>query len=117
MKKMIILVGFIMSFTASADTIFTPMLDFKANEEMGHIFDIKTTKFKSVTLDCQSFITGIIFEEKNGLKHSFYLDMFQCDEAYKFFSEAKSGSIPVCLGVDTDNNELIITNDEEKNCQ
>ncbi len=117
MKKMIVLVGFVLSFTASADTILAPMLDFKVDDEMGFVFDIKTTKFKSVTLDCQSFITGILFEEESGKKHDSYLDMFQCEEAYLFFSEAKRDSVPVCLGVDTVNNELIVTNDEEKDCQ
>jgi len=118
MKKMIVLVGLLMSMTtANADTILAPMLDFTPNEEMGYVFDIKTDKFKNVTLDCQSFITGIIFEEMDGKKYDFYLDMFQCEEAYNFFSSSKRENIPVCIGVDKDQNELFVTNDEAEFCK
>ncbi len=116
MKKMIVLVGFILSFTASADTILSPMLDFNAREGWEQIFEIKTAKFKSVTMDCQSLFHGIELVEMNGKKHDFSLDMFQCEAAWIFFSEAKRDSVPVCLGVDTESNELLVNNDEAKDC-
>lgn len=118
MKKLIVLVGLVMSSQiAHAETILTPMIDFVPNEEMGFFFEIKTTKFKNVTLDCQSFITGINFEEESGATHNFYLDMFQCEEAYNFFSSAKRDNTPVCIGVDKDQNEMFVTNDEAEFCK
>jgi nucleoid-associated protein YejK len=116
MKKMIVLVGFfLLSVSAQAEVIVTPMLDFTPTD-MGFVFEIKTTKFKNVTLDCQSFITGIKFEEQGGEVHDFYLDMFQCEEAYNYFTEAKREKLPVCLGVDKDINELLVTHAEEQDC-
>ena len=117
MKKMIVLVGLFMSAALSAEVVVTPMIDFVPQEEMGYVFDIKTSKFKNVTLDCQSFITGIIFEETDGKKYDFYLDMFQCEEAFNFFSTSKRDNIPVCIGVDKDQNELFVTNDEAELCK
>lgn len=115
---MIVLVGFVLlSISAQAETILTPMLDFTHNQDMGFYFDIKTSKFKNVTLDCQSFITGIKFEEMSGEVHDFYLDMFQCEEAYNYFTESKRDNLPVCLGVDKDSNELLVTHAEEQDCK
>ena len=117
MKKLMFLVGlFFMSSQLMAETILTPMVDFIPNEEMGFYFEIKTTKFKNVTLDCQSFVTGINFEEENGERHDFYLDMFQCEEAFHFFNNSKNDNVPVCLGVDKDNNELVVTNLGAEDC-
>ena len=117
MKKVMILVGLmVMSLSLKAETILTPMVDFIPNEEMGFYFEIKTTKFKSVILDCQSFVTGINFEEDSGERHDFYLDMFQCEEAFHFFNNSKNDNVPVCLGVDKDANELVVTNLGEEDC-
>lgn len=117
MKKMIIMIGLLMSFGAFAgDIVRMPMQDFAPTGGMDFVFEIKTTKFDNVVLDCQSFITGMSFADKGELKASVYLDMFMCEELVQYLSDSKRNNLPVCIGVDAEYNELYITREEGDEC-
>ncbi len=76
---------------------------------MDYVFEVKTNKFDKVILDCQSFITGMNFSNGGVLDSDIYLDMFQCEEMVNFLQDSKKDNLPVCIGLDRDNQELIIT--------
>lgn len=115
MKKLSVMVGlFFLSTVAIAGEINKmPMVDY-LQTDMDYVFEIKTTKFDKVILDCQSFITGISFSNEGVMKHNIYLDMFECEDMVNFFNESKRDSLPVCIGVDEEYNELYISRETDK---
>ena len=84
------------------------MLDL-ISTDMDYVFEVKTNKFDKVILDCQSFITGMSFSNKGVEKSNVFLDMFMCDELVTFLQDSKRESLPVCIGLDDEYNELIIS--------
>ena len=117
MKKMIVLIGLFMSLSASAsDIVKMPVLDFAPTEGMDYIYEIKTTKFDNVLLDCQSFVTGMTFSDKGELKSDIYLDMFMCEDLVQYLVESKKENLPVCIGLDSENEELYITRETGEEC-
>jgi hypothetical protein len=103
MKRLILLVSFMLAGNIEAQEFYTktPVLDYLSTD-MDYIFEIKTTKFEKVTLDCQSFFNGINFYENGEVKHNIYLEMFECEEMNQFFKDSKAENLPVCLGLDTE---------------
>lgn len=117
MKKMIVLIGLMMTVTTIAtagEIIKMPMQDYVATPDMDYIYEIKTTKFDKVILDCQSFITGISFSNKGEQKSNVYLDMFMCEELVTYLSESKRDGLPVCIGLDDEAQELYITRETDE---
>ena len=111
MKKLISMIGLIASMTvvASAGELQKMPMQDLIETEMIYVFEIKTTKFDKVILDCQSFITGMSFSNDGVEKSNVYLDMFQCDELVTFLQDSKRDDLPVCIGLDDEYNELIIS--------
>lgn len=117
MKKMIILVGFLMSAAASVsagELNKMPVLDFTPTVGMDYIYEIKTTKFDQVILDCQSYITGINFSSGGEVKSNIYLDMLMCEEMVQYLSDSKRDNLPVCIGLDSEYGELYITRETDE---
>lgn len=109
MKKAIVLISFLMSWSfvgLAGEIIKTPMQDFQSVAGMDYVFELKTTKFDKVILDCQSFITGISFSNQGILKSNIYLDMFMCEDVVNYMIESKNESLPICIGLDVEGNEL-----------
>jgi hypothetical protein len=118
MKKVIILLGIFFSFTLKAETYErTLMQDYKPVTDMDFAFEIKTSRYQKVVLDCQSFITGMTFYKNNKPVHSIYLDAYgDCQNMHTFLQDSFSKKIPVCLEVETENQTLTVSNDGE-GCQ
>lgn len=116
MKKMISMIGLLMSMTVVAtagELIKMPMQDL-VSTDMDYVFEVKTNKFDKVVLDCQSFITGMSFANGGVEKNNVYLDMFMCEEMVNFLQESKRDQLPVCIGLDTDYNELVISRETDE---
>ena len=116
MKKMISMIGLLMSMTVVAEAselIKMPMQDL-ISTDMDYVFEVKTNKFDKVVLDCQSFITGMSFSNGGVMKSDIYLDMFMCEEMVTFLQESKRDNLPVCIGLDVEYNELMISREVEE---
>ncbi|MBC7429347.1 MAG: hypothetical protein H7336_12085 [Bacteriovorax sp.] len=118
MKKMIVLIGIIMSVTtvSAGEIVKMPLLDYSPTDGMDYVFNIKTTKFDKVILDCQSFITGMDFSNKEVLKSHVPLDMFMCEDLVKYLEDSKTNGEPVCIGLDDGNKELYFTRETGDDC-
>jgi hypothetical protein len=116
MKKMIVFVGLLLSVstTMAGEVNKMPMQDLVKTENMDYVFEIKTTKFDKVILDCQSFITGMSFSNKGVEESNVYLDMFMCEDMVNFLTESKTNNEPVCIGLDSENKELTITRETDE---
>ncbi len=117
MKKMIVLIGLLMSVTTVAsagEIIKMPMQDYVATPDMDYVYEIKTTKFDKVLLDCQSFITGMSFSNNGVQKSTVYLDMFMCEDLVQYLSESKKNGDPVCIGLDDEAQEIYITRETDE---
>lgn len=115
---MIILVGLSFALTASAETYErTLMQDYKPVTNMDFSFEIKTSRYSKVILDCQSFITGMTFYKDKKVAHSIYLDAYgDCQNMHTYLQDSFNKKIPVCLEIETENNLLTVSNDSE-DCQ
>lgn len=116
MKKMISMIGLLVSMTVVAkagELIKMPMQDL-VSTDMDYVFEVKTNKFDKVILDCQSFITGMSFSNGGVMKSDVYLDMFMCEEMVTFFQESKRDNLPVCIGLDDEYQQLVITREVDE---
>ncbi len=116
MKKMISMIGLLVSMTVVAsagELIKMPMQDL-VSTDMDYVFEVKTNKFDKVVLDCQSFITGMSFSNGGELKSNIYLDMFLCEEMVTFLQDSKRDQLPVCIGLDNEYGELVITRETDE---
>ena len=115
MKKMILMVGLLMSITtvSAGEMVRMPMQDFLPTD-MDYMFEVKTTKFDKVILDCQSFITGISFSNGGVVKSNIFLDIYMCEDLKNFLEESKREDLPVCIGLDHENQELEISREVEE---
>lgn len=117
MKKMIVLIGLLMSVSAfSGEIVRMPMLDFLQTQEMDGVFEIKTTKFDKVLLDCQSLRMGLSFSNEGVMTSDVYLNEGMCYELYDFFYMSKEEKLPVCIGLDSEYQEIYISRDEGEDC-
>jgi hypothetical protein len=120
MKKMIVLIGIILSVTTNAragDIVKMPMESYTPVAGFDYIFKVKTTKFDKVILDCQSFITGIDFSNGGILKSHVPLDMFSCEDMVSFLNESKANNQAVCMGLDIENSLLYMSHDAGDECK
>jgi hypothetical protein len=117
MKKMIILVGFLMSFGLKAETYERTVVEnYSPVQNMDYSFEIKSNKFDKVILDCQSFITGMSFYNDKKLVHGIYLDAYSdCPNMHNFITESIADHQPVCLEIELESNTLTVSN--ESDCQ
>jgi hypothetical protein len=114
MKKMIVLIGLLISSASfSSEIIKMPMQDI-LETDMGSVFEIKTTKFDKVLLDCQSLRMGMSFANDGVVKSDIYLNENMCGQIYDFFMESKQENLPVCIGLDHDNQELLLTRETDE---
>lgn len=110
---MIVLIGLMMSInTEAGEFVKTPVQDF-VQTDMEFIFEIKTAKFEKITLDCQSFFNGMNFYEKGEVKTNIHLSSGLCNEMYDFFATAKVEKTPVCIGLDSEAAEVLLTYEME----
>ncbi|MGZ3786909.1 MAG: hypothetical protein ACXVLQ_00215 [Bacteriovorax sp.] len=112
MKKVIILVGLLTAFGAQAETYERTLVkDYIPVPSMDFAFEIKTSKFQKVILDCQSFVTGMNFYNDKKVVHSFYLDAYgDCQNMHDFIKGSKEKNLPVCLEIETESNSLTVSN-------
>lgn len=118
MKKMIVMVGFLMATTAvhADDVVKMPLLDL-VRTDMDAVFEVKTTKFDKVLLDCQSLRMGISFSNGGVVKSDIYLNEEMCNEVWSFFDESLKENLPVCIGLDSEYDDLYLTRDEGEDCK
>lgn len=104
----------ITTVASAGELIKMPMQDYYATPDMDYVYEIKTTKFDKVLLDCQSFITGMSFSDNGVQKSNVYLDMFMCEELVLYLSESKRDNLPVCIGLDDEAQEIYITRETDE---
>lgn len=111
MKKLIFLVGLLGTIGLRAETRErAQVLDYTQVPNMEYSFEIKTSKFDKVILDCQSFITGMNFYNQDKVVHSIYLDAYSdCPNMHNFINESLNAKKPVCLEVE--DSTLTVSND------
>jgi hypothetical protein len=115
MKKVMVLVGLLTAFTLKAETFEkTLMLDYTPVDHMDFAFEIKTSRYDKVILDCQSFVTGMNFYKDKKVVHSIYLDAYgDCQDMHNYLQQNFTNKVPVCLEVETEKNSLTVSNEAE----
>jgi hypothetical protein len=111
MKKVIVLIGYFLSLSThvyASEVIKMPVLDLLPTP-LDYAVEIKTTKFDKVVLDCQSLRMGISFSENGTIKSDIYLNEENCNGIMEFLFESKEQDLPVCLGLDSENENLEIS--------
>lgn len=118
MKKLIVLVGLSLAFTLQAETLErTLMQDYRPVANMDFAFEIKTSFYTKIILDCQSFVTGMTFYKDKKVAHSIYLDAYgDCQNMHNYLQDSFTKKIPVCLEIETESNQLTVSHDSE-GCQ
>ncbi|NOT79666.1 MAG: hypothetical protein HOP07_11800 [Bacteriovoracaceae bacterium] len=118
MKKLILSIGLtfgvLLSEARASDIVYMQMQDI-ITTDMEYVFEVKTSKFDKVMVDCQSLIKGINFSNNGNLENDIYLEEDFCVGMIDFFLESKQQDLPVCLGLDQKRNELTITRDTDCN--
>jgi|GEM_PF-775295 len=119
MKKAIFLLGLSLAFAVQAETIErNSMQDYKPVAHMDFAFEIKTSRYSRIVLDCQSFVTGMTFYQDKKVIRSIYLDAYgDCQNMHDFLQQSHNDKKPVCLEVETENNTLTVSNEAEDYCQ
>jgi hypothetical protein len=117
MKKLIIFVGLLSSFNVSAESILKmPMKDYLPTNNYA-MFEIKTTHFQKVVLDCQGFIHGMYFYNNNKYERQIAMDEQDCNSLNEYLTLANSEHQPVCLELNTDANSLDVTEKSADDCK
>ena len=81
---------------------------------MDYMFEVKTTKFDKVILDCQSFIHGINFYKDKKVVHSFYLEDDQCQDMHNYLRDSNDGKVPVCFEISENGKSLTLINEKNE---
>jgi len=117
MKKVIVLVSLLVAFGLKAETYERTLVKrYIAVPNMDYSFEIKTSKYDKVILDCQSFVTGMNFYKNKKLVHGIYLDAYSdCPDMHTFITHSLTEKMPVCLEIETESNTLTVSN--ESDCQ
>lgn len=102
MKKTIILVGLLLTFTTNAKALEKVMVDdYLPVENREFAFEIKTQKFDKVILDCGGFVGWMTFYRDNKIAHNVYLDTYSdCPDMHDFLNSSHENQKPVCMQVD-----------------
>ncbi len=116
MKKVILLIGILTSFSLKAETFDRALIeDYVPIANMDFSFEIKTAKFEKVILDCQSFITGMNFYNNKKVIHSIYLDAYgECQNMHQYIVESMEKKLPVCLELETESNTLTVSHESDE---
>ena len=117
MKKLIVLVVFLCAFDLRAQTYERTLVNgYRPLPNMDYSFEIKTSRYDKVILDCQSFVTGINFYKNKKLAHGIYLDAYSdCPNMHSYITDSLAQNLPICLEVETESNTLTVSN--ESDCQ
>jgi hypothetical protein len=115
MKKLLILIFFLGVQANGATFILTPMLDYVPTNR-SFVYEIVTSKFQKVILDCASFITGIVFYNRDIISFNFYLDAARCEDLHSFFQVSLTNKIPVCLEIETELPSLTLSRKSLGDC-
>lgn len=118
MKRLIVFLGLFLACNLRAETYEkTLMQDYRPVANMDFAFEIKTSLYSKVILDCQSFVTGMTFYKDKKVAHSIYLDAYgDCQDMHKFLQDSFNKKIPVCLEIESESNRLTVSHDSE-DCQ
>ena len=116
-KKVITLVGLLVAFGLKAETYERTLVKgYIPVPNMDYSFEIKTSKYDKVILDCQSFITGMNFYKNKKLVHGIYLDAYSdCPDMNNYITNSLADKMPICLEIETESNTLTVSN--ESDCQ
>lgn len=82
-----------------------------------YVYEIKTEKFDKAILDCSSFITGLVFYNKDKEIYNFYLDGNECQDMYNFLFDSKIFKKPVCFEIEKEQKLLTISRANKTDCQ
>lgn len=113
MKKMIILVGLLCTVSSSAIALDRVLMeDYLPVADRDFAFEIKTSKFDKVILDCGGFAGWMTFYRDGKITNNVYMDTyFDCPNMHDFLNSSKEKKIPVCLQVE--GKDLIVSNVED----
>lgn len=119
MKKVIVLVGLLSAFTIKAETYQKmPVLGLVPVENMYASFEIQTSKYEKVILDCQSFVNGMTFYNDKKIVHEIKMINYEdCSNVYDFISQSNQDKKPVCMEIGLKDSTLNLSNDEASACQ
>jgi hypothetical protein len=117
MKKLMVLISFLCAFNLKAETYERTLVKgYRLVPKMDYSFEIKTSKYDKVILDCQSFVTGINFYKNKKLVHGIYLDAYSdCPDLHSYITDSLAQKLPICLTIETESNTLTVSN--ESDCQ
>ncbi|MBP9681968.1 MAG: hypothetical protein KBD76_11225 [Bacteriovorax sp.] len=79
-----------------------------------YVFEVQTSKFQKVILDCASFINEIVFYEEKKALFRFYLEGDDCQRMYDILADALEKKYTACFEIESDVNTLNVTLNE--NC-
>jgi hypothetical protein len=116
MKKLMVLVGIMVSFTLKAELVERALMeDYVPVADRDFAFEVKTKKFDKVILDCGGFVGWMTFYRSEKIVHNVYMDTYSdCPNMHDFLNGSKQDKKPVCLSVA--GNSLTVSN-EESDCQ
>jgi hypothetical protein len=119
MKKVIILIGILSAFAIKAETyIRTPAYEISGAENMYAGFNIKTSKFDKVFLDCQSLVHSMNFYIDKKIVHKTKMvDYNSCDNISNFIYQSLEKDKSVCIEIEVESKSINLSNDEASDCQ
>ena len=82
------------------------MLDY-VGTDMDRMFEIKTSKYDKVILDCQTYINGLNFYRNSILVRNYYLDVEQCEDIHSYLTAAKEQIVGICFVIDGGSLEIL----------
>ncbi len=120
MKKAIVLVGILFTFTLKAETVERALMkDYIPVSDRDYAYEVKTDKFEKVILDCGGFAGWMTFYRDSKVVHNIYMDTYtDCPRMHDFLNGSKENKLPVCLQVEgaPDKSRLTVSN-EAADCQ
>lgn len=119
MKKLIVLIGILGAFSASAEnyqrmqvTALTPV------ENMYAAFEIKSSKYEKIVLDCQSFVHNMSFYvNKKVTREIRMVNYNDCESVYDFINQSLQDKKAVCMEIEKKSSTVNLSNDEAADCQ
>lgn len=106
MKNLVVLTFLLFSFTTNAATERVLMLDY-VGTGIDRMFEVKTSKYDQVILDCQSFIQGLTFYKDSQIAYTFYIDSYECEGLHDYLQSANENKVAICLEINGKNLEII----------
>lgn len=114
MKTIALLAILMTSTVLHADPIErTLMLDY-VGTDMDRMFEIKTSRYQKVILDCQSYMHSLDFYNKSALVRHYYLDFEQCEDLHSYLTAAKEQMVSICFEIE--NGALNIVEADASEC-